>query len=40
MMNKIGKFLLGLAVAISLTATLLTAWRASKEKPLIVLRYE
>jgi len=29
-----------LAVAISLVATLLTAWGASKEKPLIVLRYE
>ena len=29
-----------LAVAISLVATLLTAWGASREKPLVVLRYE
>ena len=29
-----------LAVAISLAATLLTAWGASREKPLVVLRYE
>lgn len=29
-----------LAVAISLSATMLTAWSASREKPLVVLRYE
>ena len=29
-----------LAVAISLVATMLTAWGASREKPLVVLRYE
>ena len=32
--------LVALAVAIALTATLITAWGASREKPLIVLRYE
>ena len=32
--------LLGLAVAIAIIATLITAVRASREKPLIVLRYE
>ena len=32
--------LVALAVAIALGATLLTAWGASREKPLIVLRYE
>jgi putative ABC transport system permease protein len=32
--------LVALAVAISMGATLLTAWGASREKPLIVLRYE
>ena len=32
--------LIALAVAISLAATLLTAWGAAREKPLVVLRYE
>jgi ABC-type antimicrobial peptide transport system permease subunit len=32
--------LVALAVAIALAATLLTAWGASRERPLIVLRYE
>jgi putative ABC transport system permease protein len=32
--------LLLLAIAIALGATTLTAWKASREKPLVVLRYE
>ena len=32
--------LVALSVAIAVAATLLTAWGASREKPLVVLRYE
>ena len=38
MMTMIG--LIALSAGIALAATLLTAWEASREKPLIVLRYE